>query len=86
MRSLKEIEVNSYYAPKISVTGTSKYNKLLNELIKHISHRQNCCNTLVYNVLELTEPFYSMGNSLFKRYLGELLLRGLVFTKFHGEL
>ncbi len=50
------------------------------------SHGENCCNTYVYDVLEQTELFYSMQKVYFIRKWGELLLRGLIYTKFHEEL
>ena len=50
------------------------------------SHEQKCCNTYVYNVIEQTESFYPMQKAYFIRNGVELVLQGLVFTKFYGEL
>ncbi len=63
MRSLKEIEVNSYYGAKFSLSFMGNYKNGLKLCVVRGYIGEDCGNSFVYNVLEQTEPFYSMGNA-----------------------
>ena len=76
--------MNSSSGAMFSLSSRGKYKKPSVKYVLGWSHGKNCCNTYVNNVLVQTESFYSMQKAYFIRKLGELLLRGKGFNKFHG--